>query len=228
MNIIENEKRRISKIGKEVEELIEKEKNSALDERIINKLRDITNLKNCDYAPIEKLSDSENNPMEDTINDINLPEPNKDVFMSFANQSNKEIEDLFNRASILNVEEEKAFNNENKDQFSLENNQNVPEIEREKIEGKREEKKEEIGEKNDKQQGEKIEENLEVKKTNILQEKEENNEEEKKNNEVVKAVPLNISKSLGDILDHLNQTCQIKYVYFFINYSFISQNQIRN
>lgn len=223
MNIIENEKRRISKIGKEVEELIEKEKNSALDERIINKLRDITNLKNCDYAPLEKLSDSENNPMEDTINDINLPEPNKDVFMSFANQSNKEIDDLFNRASILNVEEEKGLNNENKNQISFENNQKVAEIE-----GKSEEKKEETGEKNEKQ-GEKIEENPEVKKTNILQEKEENNEEEeKKNNEVVKAVPLNISKSLGDILDHLNQTCQIKYVYFFINYSLFFQNQIRN
>lgn len=51
VNIIENEKRRISKIGKEVEEIIQAEKNSVLSEKIINKLRDISNLKNCDYAP---------------------------------------------------------------------------------------------------------------------------------------------------------------------------------
>lgn len=234
MNIIENEKRRISKIGKEIEEILEKDKNSFLDEKIILKLRNITNLKDCEYPTME--NDSENNNfMEETINDF-MPEQenNKDVFVSFANQNIKEIDELFNRASIINLEEEKVLekseilkDNAEKTEDEQKSFDKTPENNKEKtienLEINRENSEnlqENVENKPEKDNLNTNPENIMIQKPENIKEKEENqlkHEEELKSNEVslVKNnLHDNISQSLHEILKYLKETSPIKYVYF--------------
>lgn len=238
MNIIENEKRRISKIGKEIEEILEKDKNAILNEKIIIKLKNITNLKDCDYPPLE--NDSENNNfMEETINDF-MPEQenNKDVFVSFANQNIKEIDELFNRASIINIEEEKALENPE----ILKENSNKIEDEQKSLDKTPENKEKSVENlENNQENIEKVQENIEIQpkeesiytktedisiqKPENIREKEKkqaNCEEEFKNNEISitkNNLHDNISQSLQEILKYLKETCPIKYVRLYISKS---------
>ena len=220
VNIIENEKRRISKIGKEVEEIIESEKNSVLSEKIINKLRDITNLKNCDYAPPK--SDSENNPVEETINDINMPDievkefftpENKDFIMS-AELNNKDVDEMFNRASLI-YEEERKFE-EKKENLMFGNKEIKKETEEQNLEAKTPDKiikyDESPSPQLEKSESPKLEQKASTEeKTEPPKEKQ---EEEVKSLElqIEPFIPQNISKSLEEILNFLKETCPLKYV----------------
>jgi len=203
VNIIENEKRRISKIGKEVEEIICSEKSTGLSEKMLNKLRDITNLKNCEYA--QEKSDSEINPVEETINDIIFPdEGNKEFFtvenkeLSSAELNNKEVDEMFKRASVI-CDEEKKYE-EKKDDIMLESKEDVKEkegINKEITKIERNPDKSEA---------------LPLEKSNL-------NEEESKVVEMPSIdnfIPINISKSLEEILLFLKETCPIKFVVFCI------------
>ena len=262
VNIIENEKRRISKIGKEVQEIFSLEKNSILSEKVLNKLKNITNLNNCEY-PLEKYSDSENQ-IEETINDITMPEAMepKEIFSSFAQPYSKELDDLFGRASIVCEEERKNeenfdgknnekdmkkfeenfrekseklkdFDEKSKD-FGEKSNENLEEKSKKKSDENFDEKSKEKSNENldekskenlKEKSNEKTNENLKEKtiekstkeKTNEkTKEKSNENFEENKLAEIQSNIPLNISKSLEEIMDFLKETCQIKYVNFLI------------
>jgi len=221
VNIIENEKRRISKIGKEVQELFELEKNTVLSEKVLNKLKNITNLNNCE-CPQEKYSDSENQ-IEETINDINMPESlePKEIFSSFAQPYSKELDELFSRASIICEEEKNGENfgekNVEKDQKNFEENFAGKSNEKTKD---FEEKTKDFDEKSNEIENEKTKEN---EKTNEnTKEKSNVSFEENKITDIQPIIPLNISKSLEEILFFLKENCEIKYVNFLYKTQFIN------